>query len=431
MGHFRPRPEGDAGLDSVRVLTGLIRASRRSVRPGPVAAARGLLAVSAATGVALGQAVLDVPQTRRFEAAERAFSEQRYAEAAEGYAALAEQVPEAAELHAKLGLSHFFDRRCDRSAPAFQRALQLRPDLRAGRVLLAICLSELGRYRAALPDLEEGYADPPNYPGVKRLAGLELVRSYLGLGQHARAARLTADLQIAHPDDPEVLFHANRTYREVATRAAFDLARVAPESAWSHQAMGETYESSQYYDLAIMEYGKALAKEPGRPGLRYRLGEALLAKAGDPAQAGDALEQFELELRANPSHATAALRAGEIHDAMDNHDRALEHFRRAVALRPGFAGARLALGKLLLDLNRTGEAIGHLETAVESRPADPGARYQLARAHRAAGDSAAHKEQLDEYRRLQAARRAQDQRILLGSPREPPDPARPGAGGSR
>ena len=372
--------------------------------------------------VAPGQAVLDGPQTHLFQQAERAFAEQRYGQAAEGYAALAEQVPGAAELHAKLGLSHFFNRSCDRSAPAFQQAIALRPDLKAGRVLLAICLSELGRYSEAIKDLEEGYAEPPGYPGVKRLAGLELVRSYLGLGHYAQAAKLIAELQLAHPDDPEVLFHANRTYREVATRTAFDLARVAPESVWSHQAMGEAYESSQYHDLAIMEYRKALAKEPNRPGLRYRLGEALLAKAGEAGQASEALENFELEFAANPSHAPSAFRAGEIYHAMGRNEQALDYLERAVALRPGFGEALVALGKLLLELQRGADAVGHLEKSVEADPNDPSARYQLARAYRAVGDTEGHTKQLEAYRRLQADRRARDQRILLGSPTEPAEP---------
>lgn len=380
-----------------------------------------MLAIAAWT--AFGQATLDESQARAFRAAEAAFAEERYADAATGYAQLAASLPDEPEVHAKLGLSHFLDRKCDRSAPPFQRALELRPDLKAARVLLAICLSELGRYREALPGLEEGYADPPNYPGVKRLAGLELVRSYLGLRRHARAAKVTAELQIAHPDDPEILFHANRTYREVAVQAAFDIARVAPESVWSHQAMGEAYESRQFYDLAIMEYRKALEKEPARPGLRYRLGEALLAKEADPGQADDALEQFELELAANPSHASAALRAGEIHLAKSGHEKALGYYKRAVELRPGFAEARLALGRMLLELRRVDDAVPHLEKAVELNPADASSRYQLARAYREVGRPDAHREQLAEYRRLQAERRQQDQRILLGTPSAPSEPS--------
>ena len=358
---------------------------------------------------------LTAAQLEQFQAAEGAFSAQRYANAADGYAKLAGALPDSAEIHAKLGLSLFFSRRCDRSAPAFERALELRPDLKAAQVLLAICLSELGRYDEALPGLEEGYAHPPNYPGVKRLAALELVRSYLGLRRHARAAKVTAELHAAHPDDPEVLFHANRTYREAAVQASLDIARAAPDSVWAHQAMGETYESRRFYDLAVMEYRKALDKEPGRPGLRYRLGEAMLALAGDPAQAGDALEQFELELSANPNHASAAWRAGEIHYGRSQPERALRYYEQAVRLRPDFGEARLALGRVLLDLKRVEEATGHLEKAVELNPENPLPRYQLARAYREDGKTAAQREQLNIYRRLQTDRKQLDQRLLLGT----------------
>ncbi len=392
------------------------RSVDRPQRPGFLWGARGFLIALAAALAASGQTTLSEPQLRGFREAEAAFAGGRYSEAAAGYAGLAAALPDVAELHAKLGLSHFFDRKCDRSAPAFQRAMELRPDLKAARVLLAICLSELGRYREALPGLEEGYSNPPDYPGVKRLAGLELVRSYLGLRRHAQAAKVTSELQIAHPDDPEILFHANRTYREVAIQAAFDIARVAPDSVWGHQAMGEAYEGRQFYDLAIMEYRKALEIEPDRPGLRFRLGEAMLAKAGDPGQGAEALEQFELELAANPSHASAALRAGEMLYAMSQVDKALGHLERAVKLRPDFADARLALGRTQLELGRIEESRDHLERAVELNPGDPATRYQLARAYRELGDTAAQQEQLAEYRRLQTERRALDQRILLGAP---------------
>lgn len=367
---------------------------------------------------------------REFRAAEAAFAEQRYADAAEGYEELASALPQFAELHAKLGLSRFFNRQCSQSAPAFQKALDIRPDLKAARVLLSICQSELGRFTEALPGLEEGYADPPNYPGVKRLAGLELVRSYLGLGRHAHAAKITAELQIAHPEDPEILFHANRTYREVAIQAAFEIAKVAPESVWGHQAMGEAYEGRQFYDLAIMEYRKALAKDPERPGLHFRLGEAMLAKAGTPAQATEALEEFERELAANPAHASAAFRAGEIHHAQERTETALDYYRRAVRLRPDYAEARLALGKLLLELKDAAGATEHLKKAVDLNPDEASYHYQLARAYGAVGNAEGRKRALAEYRRLQSQRRQLDKAIFRGDPLVTPQSDSPGNGSS-
>ncbi len=202
----------------------------------------------------------------------------------------------------------------------------------------------------------------------------------------------------------------------MAVQAAFDIARVAPDSVWGHQAMGEAYESRQFYDLAIMEYRKALEKDPGRPGVRYRLGEAMLAKESDPGQAVEALEQFEMELAANPGHASAALRVGQILEARSGPKEALEYYERAVRMRPEFAGARMALGKALLGLGRVEEATRNLESAAESNPTDASIRYQLARAYREAGDKEAQQRELAEYRRLQSERRQLDQRILLGSP---------------
>lgn len=405
-------------------MTVVGRIADRLRRPGLRSGARGAVFLLA-TGWVAGQSGLDEAQLGRFQAAEAAFAEQRYGEAAAGYETLAGELPEYAELHAKLGLSRFFNRQCSQSAPAFQKALDIRPDLKAARVLLSICLSELGRFSEALPGLEAGYADPPDYPGVKRLAGLELVRSYLGLGRHARAAKITAELQIAHPEDPEILFHANRTYREVAIQAAFEIARVAPESVWGHQAMGEAYEGRQYYDLAIMEYRKALALDPDRPGLRFRLGEAMLAKAGAPAQASDALEEFQRELAANPNHASAALRVGEIHQAQDRAEAALDYYRTAVRLRPDYQEAHLALGKLLLELDDAAGAAEHLQAAVRLNPDDASGHYQLARAFGASGDAEGRQRALAEYRRLQSRRRQLDKAIFRGEPPVRPLPEPP------
>ena len=410
-------------------MTVVGRIADRLRRPGLRSGARGTVFLLA-TGWIPGQSGLDEAQLGRFRAAEAAFAEQRYGEAAKGYEALAGELPEYAELHAKLGLSRFFNRQCSQSAPAFQKALDIRPDLKAARVLLSICLSELGRFGEALPGLEAGYADPPDYPGVKRLAGLELVRSYLGLGRHAHAAKVTAELQIAHPEDPEILFHANRTYREVSIQAAFKIARVAPESVWGHQAMGEAYEGRQYYDLAIMEYRKALDLDPERPGLRFRLGEAMLAKAGAPAQASDALEEFQRELAANPNHAAAALRVGEIHQAQDRAESALEYYRTAVRLRPDYQEARFALGKLLLELDDAEGATEHLQMAVDLKPDDASAHYQLARAFGDSGDVEGRKRALAEYRRLQSRRRQRDQAIFRGEPPVQPLSESPASGSS-
>ena len=367
-----------------------------------------------------GQSASDEVRLKEFRQAEQAFAEKRFDTAAQGYAKLAKLNPDSVEIHAKLGLSRFFGRKCDQAVPAFQKALKLKPDLTTAEVLQSICFSEMGRFDDALPGLEKGYKDPPNYEGMRRIVGLELQRSYLGLERYAEAARVTAELHLAHPDDPEVLYHANRTYQELALQAVEQLAQAAPNSVWVHQAMGESYLSRQFYDLAITEYQKALEKSPGRPGLHFRLGQAMAARAEDPSQADDALEQFQKELETNPNHASAAYEAGEIYRQKTQLDRALPYFEKAVQLRPGFEEGRLALGRVLIELERPREATVHLKQAVALNGENPVSRYLLARAYRELGDTESQREQLRQYRRLQADRKKLDRSVLLGvSPQEP------------
>ena len=84
---------------------------------------------------------------------EQALAESRYDDAARSYEKLRELSPETAEVHAKLGLIYYQKRDFERAVPALKRAMALKPSLPNLDVLLAMCLSELGQYREALPGL--------------------------------------------------------------------------------------------------------------------------------------------------------------------------------------------------------------------------------------------------------------------------------------
>ena len=142
----------------------------------------------------------------------------------------------------------------------------------------------------------------------------------------------------------------------------------------------------------------------------------MAARAEDPSLADDALEQFQHELAVNPNHASAAYQAGEIYRQKSQPGQALPYLEKAVQLRPSFEEARLALGRVLIELERPKEAKLHLEEAVVVNGENPASRYLLARAYRQLGDKENQREQLREYRRLQADRKKLDQSILLGSP---------------
>jgi len=336
-----------------------------------------------------------------YEKAEAAVQQGRLNEAAEGFRKLAERRPDVPEVHAKLGLVYYLQGRFGEAIPAFQKALELKPGLPNADVLLAISLSEAGRYKEALTGLEKGFENPPD-DNVRKLIGLQLQQAYLALGRGPDAARAAAQLSELYPNDPEVLFHAGRLYGDLAYQHMRRLTQNFPDTAWGHQAQAEAYESRGDYDLALVEYRKVLENAPGTPDIHFRMGQTMLARAGDAGRAGDALEQFEKELEINPGHAPAAYQAGEIRRRRGEFEQARKLFQQALRSRPQFEHAHIALGRVLLQLRQPEKARRHLEEAVRLNGDNPVSRYHLSLAYRALGKTEQQREQLEQFRKLRA-----------------------------
>ena len=212
------------------------------------------------------------------ERGQRALAQGDYAEAEAAFEKLRELEPGVAEVHANLGVIYFQEKKFEPAVLALRQALKLKPALTKTRALLAISLSELGRYPEALPGLENGFrqsTDPP----IKRMCGLQLLRAYSGLRRDDKAVEVALELNRPYPDDPEVLYHSGRIFGNFAFLSMQQLAQVAPASVWRHQAEAEAYESQGSNDAAISEYRQVLSVDPRRPGIHYRMGRTLLARS--------------------------------------------------------------------------------------------------------------------------------------------------------
>ena len=127
-----------------------------------------------------------------------------------------------------------------------------------------MCLSELGQFKEALPGLQKGFGQSAD-AALRRVSGLQLQRTYTGLGQDDKAVEVALQLTRLYKDDPEILYHSGRLISNYAYLLTMRLAEVAPASVWMHQAAGEANESIKNYDSALEEYKKVLALAPGRP----------------------------------------------------------------------------------------------------------------------------------------------------------------------
>jgi tetratricopeptide (TPR) repeat protein len=331
---------------------------------------------------------------RYSEAGQRALAEHRYVEAEQAYEKLRELAPETAEVHAGLGLIYYQQRKFALAVPALRQAMKLNAKLPRIDILLALCLSELGQYKVALPGLGKAFKQTADDP-LRRLAGLQLQRAYTHLEQDAKAAEVALELTRLYPKDPEVLYHSGRLLSNYAYLMTMKLARVAPESAWTHQAAGEANESQGLYEAAVREYREVLAQDPRRPGIHLRIGRTLLTRAAATPEEGpaaafrsEAVKELEQELAFDPMNATASYELGEIHRRAGDLEEARKLFEAAVDHYPDFEQAQLALGRVLLEAGKPEPALVHLRKAIALNPENAVSYYLLSRAHRALGNAA-------------------------------------------
>ncbi|MGH9834539.1 MAG: tetratricopeptide repeat protein [Blastocatellia bacterium] len=348
------------------------------------------------------------PQIQRLaQEGARALAERRYADAEQAYEKLRSLSPNTAEIHAQLGLAYFQQGKFAQAAPTFQQALKLKPTLPNLDILLAMSLSELGKYEEALPALQKGFRRSTD-AALKRSAGLQLQRAYTGLRQDDKAVEVALELVRLYPKDPEVLYHAGRLFGNYAYLSTVKLAEVAPDSLWLHLAAGEANESQGRADAAIQEYKEVLSLQPNRPGVHYRIGRALLARAKqsteDTVSEAEALKEFEQELQLDPTNANAAYEAGEIHRKSARFDKALELFSQAVKYYPDFEEALVALGRTLLSLGKTEESLAPLRKAIALNAANEVSWFQLAQAQRALGNATEQQKALAEFQRLRESK---------------------------
>jgi len=378
-----------------------------------------LLVVSGRDLVA--QSTNDDLRQQYYEEGEKALAENRYGDAQRAYEKLRQLAPDTAEVLARLGLIYFQERDYTQAVASLQEALKLKPSLPKADTLLAMPLSELGRYTEALPGLQKGFRQSTD-PAINRMCGLQLLRAYTGLQRDSDAVEVTLKLTRLYPDDPEVLYQTGKVYGNLAYLRMHQLAQVAPDSVWKHEAAAEAFESQGTNDTALFEYRQVLALDPHRPNIHYRIGRTLLARSrkNDSAQdAAEAAKEFEEELQQDPGNANAAYELGELHRNAGELDDAQRFLEIALKYYPDFEEAHLGLANVLTFEKRPELALPHLQKAIALNPKNEVSWYRLAQAERALGNLQEQQKAPAEFRRLHSRETSQQEAgSELFSPRE-------------
>ncbi|HXW15025.1 MAG TPA: tetratricopeptide repeat protein [Terriglobia bacterium] len=339
---------------------------------------------------------------RYYEEGEKALAEGRYGDAQQAYEKLRELAPGTAEVHARLGLIYFQERMFEQAVASLHQALKLNPSLPKVDTLLAMSLSELGRYAEALPGLQKGFRQSTD-PAVNRMCGLQLLRAYTALQRDSDAVEVTLKLTRLYPNDPEVLYQAGKVYGNLAYLSMHKLAQVAPNSVWKHEAAAEAFESQGALDTALFEYRQVLALDPHRPNIHYRIGRTLLARSrknNSPQDVAEAAKEFEEALRQDPGNANAAYELALLHRNSGELDEAQKLFEVALKYYPNFEEAHLGLADLLAFEQKPGLALPHLQRAIALNSENEVSWYRLAQVERALGNAPEQQKALAEFQRL-------------------------------
>ncbi len=333
---------------------------------------------------------------------QKALAQGHFEQAQVAFEKLAKLDPGIAEVHATLAAIYFKLRKYDAAFHQAETAHKLKPSLPRLDSLMGLSLSELGRYREALPRLKKGFKETSD-PAVRRMCGLQLLRAYTNLDRDADAVEVSLELNRLYPNDPEVLYHTGRVYGIYAYDIMERLHNKAPGSVWMLMAQGEANEAQKNYDAAITAFNHVLKLDPKRPGIHYRLGRIYLdqyREAQKPADREAAMREFEAELAIDPRNGNAGYELANIQADLGNFVKARSLFKSVIKLYPDFQEALVGLGRVDLEVHQPAEAVTVLKRATKIRPTDDVAWYRLSMAERAVGNREGQMQALATFRKL-------------------------------
>jgi tetratricopeptide (TPR) repeat protein len=372
------------------------------LKPRPKILAFAICFAILSTPAAMAQSDKPAEIEKYSEEGQQALAKGDFAAAELAYEKLRDLSPGTAEIHANLGVIYYTERKFQPAATELRRALKLNPTLQKAQALLAMSFSELGQYKEALPLLEKEFRRTTD-PVLKRSCGLHLERAYTGLRRDDKAVEVALELTRLYPNDPEVLYHNGRLFGNFAYLSVKRLSDVAPDSIWKHQSAAEAYESQGSYDFAIAEYRQVLTMDPQRPGIHYRLGRTMLARANNSGAQDarqDAEKEFAAELEIDPTNANAAYELAEASRNAGDMNEAEKYFRKTLTHYPEFVQANLGLAAVLLKEGKSELARQFALKAVSADPASEVGWYRLAQIEKALGNVTGQQKALAEFQRL-------------------------------
>jgi tetratricopeptide (TPR) repeat protein len=297
-------------------------------------------------------------------------AEAKYPESIEVFQTILKRAPLYPGVNSLLGVSYYALKNFEKTIEATQNELTGNPKDRQARHYLALALSASGRIFEAIQQLEGLRAD--------------------------------------NPQDVEVLYQLVVDYRAATQQAGERLARLYPESEFTHAVDGEVYADNGRLDEAVLEFKDVLAKNPNFPSIHFALGQAYWRKRDSE----NATEQLKLALQEDPNQPMANYYLGDILTDRKEYLQAIPRLRIAIGAYPEMAQAYFLLGKCYAGAGESPRALEAFNKALNLDPNYKEVHYQLHELYARLGEPAKSQAHLQTFERLVKEGQDKDKRLL-------------------
>jgi len=260
--------------------------------------------------------------------------------------------------------------------------------------ILGMSYVQLGENERAEPLLRKALRANPKDDKVQMM----LARMLINGKKMDEAARLLNDFLARNPKDQQAWYLLGKTYLQLSENALKKINEIDPDSVVAHEIAGEIDESMHNYDLALVEYKKAVDLAPEKPGTHMHMGDAYWYIG----KWQSAQTEFRAELKNDPYNCMAHWKlANAILEANDSNDEALSEANAAVERCPTLMQARVDRARALVRLGRQPDALPDLLMAMKDSPREPSIHFLLANVYRSQGKSAEAQKEMQVYGTLQ------------------------------
>lgn len=316
------------------------------------------------------------------------------ATAIEKYRAMIKLAPHLAAAYNNLGMLYFNEHDYTHAAEVLERGLELQPDMPSASAMLGMSYFQLGMNEKAEPFLRAALHASPTDDNVEMI----LAHILINLRKYDEAASYLNNFLERNPKNQEAWYMLGKTYLQLSEDALKKINEIDPNSVVAHEIAGEIDESMHNYDVALVEYKKAIDMAPHQPGTHMHMANAYwLIGKWESAQ-----DEFKAELANDPNNCTAQWKlANAMLEANDSSEDALSELNQSIERCPTLMQARVDRARALIRLGKQGDALPDLQMAIKDSPGEPTIHFLLASVYRAQGKTAEAQQEMRAYAQLQ------------------------------